>query len=188
MSLSSSSEDYFKTVGYLGNGVVLLGLVTALYASGEVSDNNSLRKTALLSLESCLTTGIIVRGLKSVTGRARPWTGESSHSFHLFSTRSRFASFPSGHASTAFAMATIIADQSKKVYIDILAYSLATMAALSRVHLDQHWASDILVGSAIGYFVAKKISALDRNRDSKKMKLGFQFSRQRQAFSLIYYF
>lgn len=185
---SSSSEDIFKTIGHLGNGVVLIGLMTALYVSGEVSDNNSLRKTALLSLESWLTTGIIVRGLKSVVGRARPWTGESSHSFHPFSTRSRFASFPSGHASSAFAVATVIADQSKKVYIDILAYSLATTAALSRVHLDKHWASDILVGSAIGYFVAKKISALDRNRDLKKVKLSFQFSRQRQAFSLTYYF
>lgn len=185
---SSSSEDIFKTIGHLGNGVVLIGLMTALYVSGEVSDNNSLRKTALLSLESWLTTGIIVRGLKSVVGRARPWTGESSHSFHPFSTRSRFASFPSGHASSAFAVATVIADQSKKVYIDILAYSLATTVALSRVHLDKHWASDILVGSAIGYFVAKKISALDRNRDSKKVKLSFQFSRQRQAFSLTYYF
>lgn len=185
---SSSSEDVFKTIGHLGNGVVLIGLMAALYVSGEVSDNNSLRKTALLSLESWLTSGIIVRGLKSVVGRARPWTGESSHSFHPFSTRSRFASFPSGHASSAFAVATVIADQSKKVYIDILAYSLATMAAFSRVHLDQHWASDILVGSAIGYFVAKKISALDRNRDSKKVNLSFQFSRQRQAFSLTYYF
>jgi membrane-associated phospholipid phosphatase len=85
-------------------------------------------------------------------------------------------------------VATVIADQSKKVYIDILAYSLATLVAISRVHIDKHWASDILVGSAIGYFVAKKISALDRNRDSKKMKLSFQFSRQRQAFSLTYYF
>lgn len=185
---SSSSEDSFKAIGHLGNGIVLIGLMTALYVSGEVSDSNSLRKTALLSLESWLTSGIIVRGIKSVAGRARPWTGESSHSFHPFSTRSRFASFPSGHASSAFAVATVIADQSKKVYIDILAYSLATMAAFSRVHLDKHWASDILVGSAIGYFVAKKISALDRNRDSKKVKLSFQFSRQRQAFSLTYYF
>ncbi len=185
---SSSSEDIFKAITHLGDGVVLIGLMTALYVSGEVSDNNSLRMTALLSLESWLTTGIIVRGLKSVVGRARPWTGESSHSFHSFSTKSRFASFPSGHASSAFAVATVIADQSKKAYIDILAYSLATLVAISRVHIDKHWASDILVGSAIGYFVAKKISALGRNRDSKKVKLSFQFSRQRQAFSLTYSF
>jgi membrane-associated phospholipid phosphatase len=181
---SSSSEDIFKAITYLGDGVVLIGLMTALYVYGEVNDSNSLKKTALLSLESWLTTGLIVRGLKSVAGRARPWTGESSHSFHPFSTRSRFASFPSGHASSAFAVAVVIADQSKKAYIDILAYSLATLVAMSRVHLDKHWASDILVGSAIGYFVAKKISALDRNRDSKKVSLDFQLTPQRQAFSL----
>jgi len=185
---SSSSEDVYKAINHLGSGVVLIGLMTALYVSGEVSDNNSLRKTALLSLESYLTSGIIVVGLKSVAGRARPWTGESTHSFHPFSTRSRFASFPSGHASSAFAVAAVIADQSKKVYVDVLAYSLATLAAISRVHIDKHWASDILVGSAIGYFVAKKICALDRNRNSNKVKLSFQLSRQRQTFSLTFSF
>ncbi|NIM58096.1 MAG: phosphatase PAP2 family protein [Candidatus Aminicenantes bacterium] len=185
---SSSSEDIFKAVTHLGDGVVLLGFMTALYVSGEVSDTNSLRKTALLSLESWVTTGIIVRGLKSVVGRARPWTGESSHSFHPFSTRSSFASFPSGHASSAFAVAAVIADQAKKVYIDILAYSLATLVAISRVHIDKHWASDVLVGSAIGYFVGKKICALDGDRDSNKVKLSFQLSRQRQAFSLTFSF
>ena len=151
-------------------------------------DDNSLRKTALLSFESMLTTAVIVGSLKFVVGRARPWTGESSHSFHPFSTKSRYISFPSGHASAAFAVATVIADQSENTYIDILAYSLATLAAISRAHIDKHWSSDILVGSAIGYFVAKKICALDRNRDSNKMKLGFQFSRQRQALSLTFSF
>ncbi|NIO49271.1 MAG: phosphatase PAP2 family protein [Candidatus Aminicenantes bacterium] len=185
---NSSSEDIFRAITHLGNGYVLIGLMTALYVSGEVSDNNSLRKTALLSLESWLTKGIIIRGLKSVVGRARPWTGESSHSFHPFSTKSRFASFPSGHASSAFAVATVIAEQSKKAYIDILAYSLATLVAISRIHIDKHWASDILVGSAIGYFVAKKICALDRNRNSNKVKLSFQLSRQRQALSLTFSF
>lgn len=185
---SSSSEDISKVITHFGDGVLLVGLIAALYASGEISDNNSLRKTALLSLESWLTTGIIVRGLKFVTGRARPWTGESCQSFHPFSTRSRFSSFPSGHASSAFAVATIVADQSKKAYIDILAYSLATLVAISRVHIDKHWASDVLVGSSIGYFIAKKISSLDRNRDSEKVKVGFYFSRQRQAFSITFSF
>jgi membrane-associated phospholipid phosphatase len=184
----SSSDDIFKAITHLGDGVVLIGLMTALYVSGEVSDENSLRKTALLSLESWLTTGIIVSGLKTVTGRARPWTGESSHSFHPFSTRSRFASFPSGHASSSFAVAAVVADQSEKVYIDILAYSLATLVAISRVHLDKHWASDVLAGSALGYFVAKKICALDSNRDSERLKLSFQLSRQRQAFSVTFSF
>jgi len=181
---SPSAEDISKFITNFGDGRFLAGLITGLYISGEISDNNSLRKTALLSLESWLTTGVIVTSLKFVTGRARPWTGESSQSFHPFSTKSRFSSFPSGHASSAFAVATVVADQSKKAYIDILAYSLATLVAVSRVHIDKHWASDVLVGSSIGYFVAKKISSLDRNRDSGKVRVGFQFSRKRQVISL----
>ena len=182
---SSSAENISKVVTHFGDGGFLAGLITALYVSGELSHNNSLRKTALLGLESWLTTGVIVTSLKIVTGRARPWTGESSHTFHPFSIKSGFHSFPSGHVSSAFAVATVIADQSKKVYIDILAYSLATMVAISRVHIDKHWASDTLVGFSIGYFVAKKICALERMRDSEKVKVSFQISRQRQALSLI---
>lgn len=181
---SSSSEDFSKAITHLGHGGFLAGLISALYVSGELSHNNSLRKTALLSLESWVTTGIIVRSLKIITGRARPETGEPSHAFHLFSLRSRFNSLPSGHASSAFAVATVIADQSRKTYLDILAYSLATLVALSRIHNNKHWASDVFLGSSIGYFVAKKISDLDRNRDSKKVQFSFQFSPQRQAFSL----
>lgn len=185
---SSSSEDFFKSVTHLGDGGFLLGLMTAFYASGEIFHKNSMRKTALLSLESWLTTGIIVRGLKFVTGRARPWTDESSYTFHPFSIKSRFNSFPSGHASSAFAVATVIADQSKKVSIDILVYSLAALVAVSRVHIDKHWASDVFVGSSIGYFVAKKICVLDRERKTGKVHLSFQLSRQRQAISLFYSF
>jgi hypothetical protein len=44
---SSSSEDIFKATGHLGNGVVLIGLITALYVSGEVSNNNSLKDSSV---------------------------------------------------------------------------------------------------------------------------------------------
>ncbi len=185
---SSFSKDFFGFMDHFGDGGLLLGLMTALYASGEVFHQNSLRKTALLSLESWLTAGIIVRGIKIVSGRARPYTGESSHSFHPFSLRSGFNSFPSGHASSAFAVATVIAEQSEKVYIDILAYSIASLAAISRVHIDKHWPSDILIGSSIGYFVAKKICSLDEDRDSDRVRINLQFSRQRRAVSITFSF
>ena len=185
---SSFSKDFFGFMDHFGDGGLLLGLMTAFYASGELFRNNSLRKTALLSLESWLTAGVIVRGLKIVSGRARPYPGESSHSFHPFSLRSRFNSFPSGHASSAFAVATVIAEQSEKAYIDILAYSIAALAAVSRIHIDKHWPSDILIGSSIGYFVAKKICSLDEDRDSDRVRINLQFSRQRRAVSITFSF
>ena len=182
------SKDFFKFINHSGDGVVVVGLMAALYTSGEVFHDNSLRKTALLSLESWLTSGVIVLGLKSITGRARPWTGESSHTFHPFSIKPSFTSLPSAHSSSAFSVATVIAYRSKKTCIDILAYSLASLVAISRVHNNKHWPSDVLVGSFIGYFVGKKICSLDRGRDSDKMRVNFQFTRQRQALSITFSF
>jgi membrane-associated phospholipid phosphatase len=185
---SEVSEGFSKFITHFGDGYVLLGLMTALYASGEVFHQNSLRKTALLSVESWLTSGIIVTGLKIVSGRARPKAGESSHSFYPFSLRSRYHSFPSGHSSSVFAVATVIAEQSEKAYVDILAYSIASLVAVSRVHNNKHWPSDILIGSSIGYFVAKKICSLNEDRDTDRVRINLQLSRQRQAVSITFSF
>jgi hypothetical protein len=185
---SSSSEDVSNVISFFGHGACLAGLITALYASGEISDSKSLRKTSLLSLEGWITSGIIVLGFKAIVGRARPQTGESSHSFHPFSLRSSFNSFPSGHASSVFAVATTIADQSEKTSVDVLSYSLATLVAISRVHDKKHWASDVFIGSVIGYVVAKKICSLNRKNDSGKLRVGFHFSERNQMLSVSFCF
>ncbi len=182
---SSTSEDFFEFITYFGDGRTLLGLIAAVYTTGELFHDNSLRKTALLSLESWMTAGIINMSLKAIIGRARPSTSESSRSFHPFSTKSSYFSLPSGHSVSAFAVATVIADRSKNAFIDILSYSLATMVALSRVHNNNHWASDVFLGSSLGYFVAKKILSLNRDRNSQKVNLSFRLSAQSQALSLV---
>jgi hypothetical protein len=182
---SSASDDVSGVLSNFGNGVFLTGLIAALYASGELSDNNSLRRTALLSLESFVTSGVIVIGLKFIGGRARPKTGESKDTFHFFSTKSSYNSFPSGHATSAFAVATTIADQSENAFVDISAYSLATLAALSRVHDNKHWFSDVFFGSAIGYFVAKKICSLNRDQNSARLEVSLNFGENSQSFSVI---
>ncbi|MDH5705983.1 MAG: phosphatase PAP2 family protein [Candidatus Aminicenantes bacterium] len=181
---TSSSEHFSNFVTHFGDGGVLAGLIAAIYTTGELSKSNGLRKTALSSLESWLTTGVVVGVMKFTIGRARPYTEESSCSFHPFSTGSRNYSFPSGHASAAFAVATAIAEQSKKDYVDVAAYTLASLVALSRVHKDKHWASDVFVGACMGYFIAKKISALDRDRNSNRVGLNFQFGPQRQEIAV----
>lgn len=185
---NSSSEDVSRLISPLGHGLFLGGFLTALYASGEIFDSSQLRKTALLSFESWMISGTIVTAIKFLSGRLRPQKNENSLSFHPLSFRSRFHSFPSGHASSAFAVATMIADQSEKFYVDFLAYNVAALVALSRVHDNKHWASDVFIGSAIGYFVAKKVSVLNRKRGEKNIRLNFEFSPKKQAIILSLYF
>jgi membrane-associated phospholipid phosphatase len=71
---------------------------------------------------------------------------------------------------------------------DVLAFGIASLVAISRNAIDKHWPSDILIGSAIGYFVAKKICSLNEDRDSNRLRVNLQLSRQRQAVSISFSF
>jgi membrane-associated phospholipid phosphatase len=61
-----------------------------------------------------------------------------------------FHSFPSGHALSAFALFFCLLFVSRNHFSKIIFFSLAVLAAYSRVHLSQHWLIDIYVGSIIG--------------------------------------
>lgn len=185
---NSSSEDVSRLISPLGHGLFLGSFLTALYASGEIFDSRKYRKTALLSFESWMISGAIVSAVKFLTGRVRPQKNGNSFTFHPLSFRSRFNSFPSGHASSAFAVATVIADQSEKFYVDFFAYNLAALVALTRVHDSKHWTSDVFIGAVIGYFVGKKVTALNRRNGDEKIKLNFQLSPQKQTITLSFSF
>ncbi len=181
-------DDIWESITNSGNGVFLSGLMASYYIVGELFNLDNMRKTALLGIESFIISGVVVGILKYSIGRARPFTGESSTSFHPFSSASRNYSFPSGHASSAFSVATVIAEHSKELLVDVTAYGLASLVAMSRIHKNKHWLSDVFIGSAIGYFIGKKISDLNRGDSADRLKIGLQFGSQKRAFSLSYSF
>lgn len=181
---TASSEKASSFFTHFGDGGALLGLSAAIYAAGEFSHNDGLRKTALLCLESLATTSLLVWTTKVIIGRARPYTEESSCSFHPFALESSLWSFPSGHAAAAFSVATTIARQSRSVFVDVVAYGLASLAGLARIHDNEHWASDVFIGAAAGYFIAQKIVGLNRSGDKRTVSLAYQSSRRRQALTL----
>lgn len=59
-------------------------------------------------------------------------------------------SFPSGHATQAFAIFMCLAFMTKKQYLKILFLVIALLTSFSRVYLSQHWLNDITAGSIIG--------------------------------------
>ena len=143
-----------------------------------------LRKTALLSLESFLTTTAIVLGLKAVVGRSRPYSGDAPNTFNPFSFENRRYSFPSGDAAGAFSVATTIAEQTEDIFIDVMSYGLAGLVAFYRVHDRKHWPSDVFFGSAIGHFVAKQVCRLDRDREARDFRVAFRWTRDVRAVTL----
>jgi membrane-associated phospholipid phosphatase len=163
---------------------VLAALTVGLYAVGEVADEPGLRRTALLGLQSFLTSSVFVTGLKTVVGRSRPKAGAGNVNFRPFSFSSSRTSFPSGDSSAAWSVATAIADQTDNAFVDVLCYGLATLVAAWRVHDDKHWSSDAFLGSAIGYFTAKKICRLHDRQEGPSFAAGLAWLEGRPVVSL----
>lgn len=155
-------------------GAVTLPALGAFYLYGYFSDNVKAQKTVLLSIESLAITGVFVQALKFATHRHRPYTGDAYNTWDgpSFDNTGGHLAFPSGDASSAFAVATVIASEyDDTVLVPSLAYGAATVIALGRVHDNAHWSSDAFVASAIGYFTGKAVVVYHRNGGEQKLSL-----------------
>ena len=96
-----------------------------------------------LALAAAGATAIVTFGLKPAVNRDRP-DGPSDRTN---------SSFPSGHATGAFAIATVFSHEYPRLAIPC--YLLASGVALSRVYLGRHYPSDVLFGAVLGWSAAK---------------------------------
>lgn len=146
-----------------GNGLYTVPALGLFYAYGYAADDSKARKTALLGIESFIVSSAFTGVLKYATHRYRPSDGGRYDQWDGPSFSGSNISFPSEHTSSAFAIATVLANEySDNIFVGTLAYSVATMVALSRVNDNEHWASDVFFGAAIGYFTAKTITSLHK--------------------------
>jgi membrane-associated phospholipid phosphatase len=104
--------------------------------------------------------GLISAILKRVFGRGRPetWTAEAPIAFRPFSWGNYdWQSFPSGHATTSFALAAVIALLWPRAFW--VAIVLAATIAISRIILGQHYPTDITAGAVLGVLGAYAVRA-----------------------------
>jgi hypothetical protein len=130
------------------------GVAAAFYLIGRASGNARARETGLLGAESLIDSGIVAQALKLTTQRPRPRVDDASGEFF-----DRGNSFPSGHATSAWSLATVVAYEygQRRPLVRFGAYSLATAVSLSRYTGRNHFLSDVLVGSAIGYGIGRYV-------------------------------
>jgi len=134
---------------------------------GYVAPDEKAKTTFLLSIESFLLTGAFVQTLKYTTGRHRPYTGDPHDTWSGPTTKDEWHSFPSGDASTAFSIASVIASEYPNIVVQSLVYGVSGLIGLQRIYANGHWASDVFIGSAIGYYTGKAIVASHSNKESK---------------------
>ena len=106
--------------------------------------NERMFETGKLASAAFVESGIIVFLMKESIGRSRP------------SDITEKDSFPSGHSTLAFTMATVAGNQYPKLRIPLYIGAIGT--AFARVYLGRHYPSDVLAGAAIGTLVGIQIS------------------------------
>jgi membrane-associated phospholipid phosphatase len=128
-------------------GTIGLGTI----AAGLISGNHRITRAGGRITGSLLVAGTTVTLLKQATGRARPIADEP-YRFRPLSGRD---SWPSGHATMAFALAASVSDEIRSTPVTIALYSSATLTAWSRMNDNRHWLSDVLAGAGVGILSAK---------------------------------
>ena len=151
-TLSKKPSSSTKTIQQFGS-TYSYGVLALFEGYDLVADDATARAVALDGVSaSVIAGGIITPSLKYIVGRYRP--RESNQTFK-FSAFSHHASFPSGHATQAFAVATVIAYHYDSWWIKGLAYGTALGVDYSRINQHAHYISDVTAGSLIGYFVGR---------------------------------
>jgi hypothetical protein len=158
-----------KVYDRIGSANVHIGLSATMLTGSIIFKDKKLLKTTRLMIESAVMAGGITYLGKGLTGRSRPYANRGAYDFSplKFSDKEEYRALPSGHTASAFSMMTVIAKQYDQWWIQIPAYTLAVSVALQRMDSRNHWASDVVVGGAIGYWVGNTLV----NRHKKKPRI-----------------
>ena len=133
--------------------------VAALAASGagfflwgHLHSDDQKRETGILAGEAAIGAFLDTEALKYITGRERPFVGTSPGRFFVGGD-----SFPSAHASVSWAIASVIAHEYPGPLTQLLAYGVAGGVSASRWAGQKHFASDVVISSALGWYMGRQV-------------------------------
>jgi len=161
---NSLNGDIWDVPTVYGSAYFGAGLSLATYTAGLLSGDEEMRTTGRLLGESLVLAGVPATIVKIVAGRSRPYAGEGPWKFHAFRWSEGSQAFPSGHATVAFALSTVLAERIDNVWARVGLYGLASLTVLARVHNDQHWFSDVVGGAGLGITSGLYVVAWERRR------------------------
>src|SRR3954466_6142805 len=155
-----------KGVEYIADpGSIVLG--SSLYLFGRFAHHPDIEDLGWHGTEAVLFASGMAWTIKGLAGRARPFvTGDTTaHDFKLgggFGNADR-QSFPSGHTTAAFAAAAAVTSEDERggpgpVWgVARVMFGGASLGGVSRMYHDKHWASDVVLGAAVGTFSGLKV-------------------------------
>jgi hypothetical protein len=144
------ADAVFAPGKFIGQTYVLVGSSLTVYATGRLRDQPKVSHLGMDLLRSLLLSEIITQSLKYTTSRERP-------------DHSNDHSFPSGHAAETFAFATAL-ERHLGWKGAVPAYLTSSYVAMSRLHDNRHWLSDVVFGSAVGIIAGRTVTRHGRTQ------------------------
>jgi len=142
MSSTRRFQELGEVGAFLGSSLTIGVVSGGLLVSSYLIENQKFRSMAFSLSQGFVLSFAMTASLKTMTWRARP-NGEGSRSF------------PSGHTSSAFTVATVLSHHYSKASIP--AYLTAGLIGVSRLEKNKHFLSDVVAGATLGYIVGKTV-------------------------------
>jgi membrane-associated phospholipid phosphatase len=144
---------------------VVIGV--SLYTYGRLAKDEKVAELGLHGTEALLLGQVAGVLFKGMFGRERPYVKRDPYSYRFgrgfAGGKEQYRSFPSGHTISAFAAAAAVTSETRRWwrgsewYIGPAMYGGAALAGISRIYHNRHWASDIMMGAAIGTLAGIKV-------------------------------
>jgi hypothetical protein len=172
-----------KTFNFLGSpGTLIAG--AALYGVGRIGHFDRIADLGLHGTEAIVASAGITYMIKGLAGRQRPSFADvdDADDFSLGGgfTSGSHSSFPSGHATAAFAAATVVTletrrwSKSSTWYVAPIMFAGASLVGVSRLYSNAHWASDVVMGAGIGTLTGLEVYRYNHmNNSSNRLNRWF---------------
>ena len=130
------------------------------FVLGHLTGDDHMSEAGLLSGEAAINSTAVAYLFKNATQRPRPYQANGSGTFFQGGS-----SFPSEHAAIAWSIASVMAHEYPGTLTKILAYGLATGISATRVTGQQHFSSDVIIGSALGWYFGRQVYRAHHDAD-----------------------
>jgi hypothetical protein len=131
---------------------VFIAAPVAIFSKGQVDGDQVSRQNGILGGEALVDGLVVQQGMKLIFWRERPDVNHGRGKFFQ-SDAGLDSSFPSSHSLISWSSAAVLADEYKSPWARAGIYTFAAGVSLTRVMGQQHFPSDVLVGSAVGWLV-----------------------------------
>jgi hypothetical protein len=151
--LSNSPSRLKYSANFSNYGLYsMAGLAGGFYLWGRMTHDEHKRETGILAGEAAADSFAATTALEYALGRQGPLTNDYRGNFFQGGS-----SMPSDHAAIAWSIASVVAHEYPGPLTSVLAYGMASAVSMSRLTAKQHFPSDVLIGSAIGWFVGQHV-------------------------------